>query len=113
MKKLKLIILEIMDQDNMNTVWTNYPESSPAESGYYYTYYFNPQLNEELYKSLWYDTKTNKWIGPWRWSYTWGPDEFDINGKKFNRIFHHGLDVKKYVADSRTDYYTQSQYPKE
>ena len=92
--------------------WVNYPENTPTESGYYFTRYFNPEHNAELYKALWYDVTAGLWSGPWRWNYDYGETKV-IDGREFRPIIWKGIDVKTYNPLSRTEYYTQCECTKE
>lgn len=91
--------------DDLN--WVDYPDNKPTEDGYYYTLYFNPQLNELLYKSLWYSTEQKMFQGHWHWAWHYGEDIIATDGRKFKPIIYHPLDVQKYVPESRTDFYGQ------
>ena len=90
--------------------WSKYPENKPNESGYYITYYYNPERNEELYKALWYSVEIGKWSGPWRWNYEYGEEIINANGNKCFPIIWKGIDVKKYQPASKAQYYTQCNY---
>lgn len=90
-------------------MWVKFPDNIPPSSGYYFTRYYNPVEKQQLYKALWFDTKLGVWTGPWRWSYRMGPLEY-IGDREYRRIFHTGIDVKMFDANSRTDYYTQCEW---
>ncbi len=84
-----------------------YPENVPHKTGYYYTRYFNPVEDKLLYKALVFNVDLNMWIGPWRWSYDYGPEETWKDGSTFRRIINKPLDVKEYIPESYANYYTE------
>lgn len=49
----------------MTYTWSKYPDAKPNRSGYYYTYYFNNEMNDCFYKAIYYNTSADEWIG-WR-----------------------------------------------
>lgn len=71
----------------MKYEWKKYPEQTPTDSGYYYTYHL--MNDERWYKAIWWDSKTSKWIH-------WRPAE---NKAKIEP------NVIAFVLESRTDYY--------
>lgn len=93
--------------------WANYPENTPIESGYYMTFYFNPEINENLYKALWFSVEIGKWTGPWRWNYEYGEEILTADGNLIRPIKWKGIDVKKYQPSSKAQYYTQCEYIEE
>ena len=66
-------------------MWTNIKDKNPDLPGYYYTYYFNTQLEKWLYKAIWWNGK--HWIN---WHPTFG---------KYIET------VERYIEESRNDYY--------
>lgn len=44
--------------------WSNFPETTPKESGYCYTYYYNKTVDKHLYKGLFWDANNKVWIFP-------------------------------------------------
>ena len=44
--------------------WSNFPENSPKEAGYYFTYYYNENLKTNFYKCLFWDIENKEWIYP-------------------------------------------------
>lgn len=93
-----------MEEKQIN--WVNYTEIKPALSGYYMTRYFNPQVNEVLYKALWYSAEQEMFQGHWPWAWEYDKEWTDDEGRSFKTIKYHPLDVREFVPESRADYYT-------
>ena len=96
-------------------MWTLTEEAKPTKSGYYFVEYYNPQREDWFYKSLWYNSKTDQWQGPWRWCYDHvpyiledGSQALTKDGSVFYRIVHKGLEVKRYVPESHDLHYVPS-----
>ncbi len=43
------------------SMWKKYPDEKPIKSGYYITYYLNPD-GKHYFKSHWFNSKMNKWV---------------------------------------------------
>ena len=67
--------------------WCLYPENTPDEVGYYYTFYHNLDEKAVFYKSIWWNGK--KWC-PWR-----------PNGSP-------SLIVIQYAPQTKAPFYTES-----
>ena len=65
--------------------WLEYPENTPTEPGYYMTFYWHEDDQMNYYKAIFWSSTKNDWL-KWRASL---PD----------------LNVKKYLPESRDDYY--------
>jgi hypothetical protein len=63
--------------------WHKYPDKTPTQPGYYYTIYHNPEHDDYLFKSIY-------WNGKWC---SWRPGVMTFP------------DVKGYVPDTHNPYY--------
>ena len=66
-------------------VFVSYPENKPTDRGYYYTLYYNFDLDEELYKCIYWNGEY--WVS---WRPNGGPP----------------MKILKFVPSSREEYYT-------
>lgn len=64
--------------------WKDFPDTSPSEMGYYYTYYWHSEDNCNYYKAIYWNG--NEWV---KWRKTL-PE----------------LKVSRFIESSRSDYYT-------
>jgi hypothetical protein len=64
--------------------WSNFPETSPKERGYYFTYYFNKTLDKNFYKCLYWDIENKVWLYP----------NFEFS-------------VDKFIEDTKSKHYTK------
>lgn len=91
-------------------MWLSFPDNVPDVSGYYVVEYYHT-LNQRWHlKSLWFNSETNIWQGPWPWSYDRVPTKVLKDGKQIEvfRILHKGLNVKRFVPETFDRYYVPS-----
>lgn len=78
-------------------MWVNYPEFKPTKSGYYHTYYYNIERGRWFYKPIWYSTE--KVLIPSM------SEKIMQNEFIAWRAGVYPVIVRKYIPESRNDYY--------